>query len=329
MSGSKRILVIGGTRFAGYYLASAALEAGHEVTLLHRHTTVELPGAEHLIADRDADLALLAGREFDATIDMCAFVPSQVQHLATALGTRGGHHVLVSSVSAHQEPPVRGADEDSPLLEEPAQGDEEQTLETYGPLKVACERAAHELYGDTGLAVVRPTYILGPRDVNRRFTHWVLRLARGGPVLAPGPEEAPMQWVDARDLGAWLLLLGEERTQGTFIAAGPPTTFGAFLEETADAVGNDAELVQVDGDWLKEQGVDGSQLPMWSEGEAELSLAMSGARAGAAGLRHRPLSEMARDTLAWSHEHPDLAVNPHALPHDLERRLLATWAAEA
>ncbi len=325
MSGSMRILIIGGTRFAGYYLSEAALAAGHDVTLLHRHPTEELTGATHLVTDRDGDLAVLAGLSFDATVDTCAFVPSQVRRLAEALGGRGGHHVLVSSVSAHQEPTTWDADEDSPLFPEPSDDSEEVTDETYGPLKVACERAAREAHAAGGLALVRPTYILGPRDGNRRYTHWVLRAAGGGPMLAPGPQDSPMQWVDARDLGTWMLRLAEQRTSGTFIAARPPTTFGDFLQETVTALDSDADLVPVDGDWLVEHGVDGTLLPMWSEGSPELSLAMSPARAQAAGLTHRPLPDTARDTLAWARDHLDRATNPDAMGREQERDLLAEW----
>jgi 2'-hydroxyisoflavone reductase len=325
MSGSKRILIIGGTRFAGYYLSEAALAAGHDVTLLHRHPTEELPGATHLVVDRDGDLSVLDGLSFDATVDMCAFTPSQVRRLGEALGGRGGHQVLVSSVSAHQEPTEWGADEDSALFDEPADDVEEGTNETYGPLKVACERVATEIHGPAGIAIVRPTYILGPRDGNRRYTHWVLRAARGGPMLAPGPQGSPMQWVDARDLGAWMLHLAEQRTAGIFIAARPPTTFGDFLQDTVSALGGGADLVTVDGDWLVEHGIDGAALPMWSEGSPELSLGMSPSRAQAAGLTHRPLPDTARDTLAWAREHLDRATNPGALSAEREQELLTEW----
>src|SRR6185503_10618333 len=286
-SPSMRILIIGGTRFVGHAMAEAALEAGHDVTLLHRNETAELPGATHLLADRDGDLGVLADGAWDATIDVCAYVPSQVRRLHEALGDRGGHHLFVSTVSVYREPSGPGADEDSPLFDEPADDTEEVTNETYGPLKVACERVATEAYCESGLAIIRPTYVVGPRDATARYPYWVLRAARGGEMLAPGPAEAPMQCVDARDMGAWTVRLAEGRVSGAFTAARPATTFGALLDETVSALGADASLVQVDGDWLVEQGVDGMQLPLWSEGSPEFALAMSSARAEAAGLTHR------------------------------------------
>ena len=262
-----RILIIGGTHFVGHGMAQAALDAGHDLTLLHRNPTDELPGATHLLADRNGDLSLLTGLSWDATIDVCAYLPGQVRHLHEALGERGGHHVFVSTVSVYQEPEAAGADEDSPLFAAAADDVEEITAETYGPLKVACELAARAAYGDSGLALVRPTYVVGPRDATARYPYWVLRAARGGEVLLPGPAEAPMQCVDARDMGAWTVRLAEGRISGAFTAARPATTFAAMVDETVAALGSDATLVQVDGDWLVGAGVDGAQLPLWSEGE--------------------------------------------------------------
>src|SRR3954447_13293106 len=84
-----RILFVGGTRFVGRAIVEAALTAGHEVSVLHRGSTQtnsdHMGAVEHLLADRDKDLSVLDGREFDATVDVCAYVPRQVEQLATAL----------------------------------------------------------------------------------------------------------------------------------------------------------------------------------------------------------------------------------------------------
>ena len=324
-----RILIIGGTRFVGHAMAEAALDAGHDVSLLHRNATDDLPKATHLLADRNGDLSVLDGQRFDATIDVCAYVPGQVRSLHEALGSRGGHHLFVSTVSGYQEPAGPGADEDSPLFPAAPEDATEVTNETYGPLKVTCERIAEEVYGDGGLAIIRPTYVVGPRDMTARYPWWPLRASRGGAMIAPGPAEAPMQCIDARDMGAWTIRLAEDRVTGAFTAARPHTTFGALLDETLDAVGSDARLVPVDGDWLVEQGVDGLQLPLWTEGSPEFSLAMGTGRAEAAGLTHRPFAETVRDTLAWAEANPDQSTNPQwGMPAEREQELLAAWAEQ-
>ncbi len=249
-----RILIIGGTRFVGHAMAEAALAAGHDVTLLHRTATAELPAASHLLADRNGDLSVLADGRWDATIDVCAYLPGQVASLHDALGDRGGHHVFVSTVSVYADQASAGADEDAELLPESSAETSEVTNETYGPLKVACERVARERWGDDGLTIIRPTYVVGPRDLTGRYPWWVLRAARGGRMILPGPADAPMQCIDARDMGAWTIRLVEDRTAGVFTAARPATTFEEFVADTVAVVGEPVELTPVDGDLPRRAG---------------------------------------------------------------------------
>lgn len=300
-----RMLIVGGTRFVGRAMAQAALDSGHEVTVLHRgRSTADggLAGAEHLLADRDQDLSALAALSFDATIDVCAYLPSQVSSLHAALGDRGGHHVFVSTVSVYADTDHPGIDEDAPLIELADPDVTDVTNETYGGLKVLCEQAAVAAYGADNLTVVRPTYVVGPHDYTFRFPWWVKRIAAGGEVLAPGPRRSPVQVVDARDQGAWTVRLAESRTAGTFngIGTGLPFGFEDLLDATIDAVGPaGTTLTWLDGQWLAEEGVTGAQLPLWSEGQEEWTSAASNARALATGFVPRPLTETVADTLAW------------------------------
>ncbi|HQR28271.1 MAG TPA: NAD-dependent epimerase/dehydratase family protein [Nocardioides sp.] len=318
-----RLLVIGGTRFVGKHVVAAALADGHEVTLLHRRSSDLFPAATHLLADRDGDLSVLADGEWDATVDVCAYHPGQVRSLAAALGGRGGHHLLVSTVSVYADPPGPDATEDAALLPPAGPDVSRVTPETYGPLKVACEAAAAQAYGEQGLAVVRPTLVIGPDDYTGRYPWWVRRMVRGGEVLAPGPADQPIQVVDARDLGAFVVHLVTHGTAGTFNAARPWLHWSELLEATAAPAPAGTGLTWVDAEWLVAQGVTGAQIPFWTEGQKEWSLAVSGVRAEAAGLRHRPLAETVRDTAAWAGD--DVLVEGLGLAPDREAELLATW----
>ncbi len=165
-----RILVIGGTRFVGKHIVAAALAAGHDVSVFHRGRTgpALFPEVEHLIGDRDADLSALSTGTWDATVDTCGYVPRQVHALADALGERGGRYAFISSISAYAPPLGPGITEDAELIELPDPTVEEITGETYGGLKVLCERAAHQRFGADTL-IVRPTYVIGPDDYTWRF----------------------------------------------------------------------------------------------------------------------------------------------------------------
>ncbi|MGH3470778.1 MAG: NAD-dependent epimerase/dehydratase family protein [Nocardioidaceae bacterium] len=327
-----RLLIIGGTRFVGRAMTVAALEAGHEVAILHRGQSAdpELADAEQLPGDRDRDLSSLDGREFDATIDVCAYVPRQVKSLREALGERGGHHVFISTMSVYADTDEPGLGEDAPLvrLDDPAT--EEVTGETYGGLKVLCEQAALSSYGEDHVTVVRPTYVVGPHDHTGRFTWWVRRIAHGGEVLAPGPYDAPMQVIDARDQAAWTVRMAAERKTGTFnsVSPTPPFGFGDLLDATVRAVGpSGTTLTWPDPDWLVEQGEGYQSLPLWTEGRREFTLAADPTRAISAGLSPRPLAETISDTWSWIRRDQPALVAGWGISTEHEAALLTSWRA--
>ena len=59
------------------------------------------------------------------------------------------------------------------------------TSETYGPLKVMCEKEVLDGFGEKAL-IVRPCIIVGPDDPTDRFTYWAMRTAEEGPIAIPG-----------------------------------------------------------------------------------------------------------------------------------------------
>ncbi len=327
-----RILFIGGTRFVGRAMADAALAAEHDVTLLHRGHTDDpvFADVEHLHVDRDGDLRVLDGRDFDATVDVCAYLPRQVDSLAAALGGRGGHHVFVSTMSVYDEPGGPGAAEDAPLVRLDDAATEQVTGETYGGLKVRCEEQAEAAYGKTGLAVIRPTYVIGPHDHTGRFTWWVRRIARGDDVLAPGPYDAPMQVIDARDQADWTVKLCEKQTSGVFnsVSPTPPFGFGDLLDATVRAVGPDStQLTWADAEWLNERGETYQSLPLWTSGTNEWSLAADPTKAISAGLSFRPLTETVTDTWEWIQRDQPEPVGGWGISAEHESQLLAAWAS--
>jgi 2'-hydroxyisoflavone reductase len=329
-----RILIMGGTRFVGRHITEAALGAGHEVTLFHRgRTGADLfPGAEHLRGDRDSetDLAQLRGGQWDATVDVNAYLPRQVRALAGALNGGGGQQLFISTASVYQTPVAPGFSEDAPLHELAEPFPDEVTNETYGGLKVACERAAIELHGP-GSAVIRPTYVIGPHDFSYRFTWWVSRIARGGEVLAPGDPGDPIQVIDARDMASWAVSLLERGTAGVFHAVSPkpPFGFGDMLAAIAAQVAPPGTvLTWVGKDYLLASGLDEAALPLWPGGDPESGInAADPARAQAAGLSPRPLSLSIDEIRQAELESPTPVPDGLGLSAEREAELLAGWKA--
>jgi 2'-hydroxyisoflavone reductase len=145
---------------------------------------------------------------------------------------------------------------------------------------------------------VRAGLIVGPHDGSGRFTYWPLRGSLGGDVLAPGPPERLTQFVDVRDLGAWMVDTCERGVNGTFNATGEPLTMASALEGCGVSkpvwVEESFVLEQEVGPWM--------ELPLWVPESLAAFLQMSVAKAVAAGLSFRPVEETARDTLEWARE---------------------------
>lgn len=322
-----RILVIGGTRFVGREIVESALTDGHEVTVFHRGVTGPdlFPGVEHLLGDRFADLGLLAGREWDATVDVCAYVPRAVNELATALGGHGGQHVFISTVSVYAPPPGPGLTEGAELIELEDPTTEVVTDRTYGGLKVLCERAASRAYGSE-LLIVRPTYVVGPNDYTWRFPAWVRRIAAGGEVLCPGPAGIPIQVIDARDQADFVVHLLRQGRGGTFHTASPkpPFSLGDLLEATVEVVAPaGTTLTWIDPEFLAAEELDDSAFPFWAPGEPDFDvLAADPSAALAAGLRPRPLAETIADTAGWVRDNAEHAPPGRGLDPDREADLL-------
>ena len=328
-----RILIIGGTVFVGRHITEAALAGGHDVTLFHRGRSGSdlFAHATQLFGDRNEDLSALSAGSWDATIDVCAYFPRQVRSLADALGGRGGQYLLISSTSAYRTPVARGFNEDAPLAELDDPAIEEFSEETYGGLKVACERLAAELFVSSGVTVVRPTYVVGPHDRSCRFTWWVERIARGGTVLAPGGAADPIQVIDARDLGEWVVSLASGSVKGVFHAVNPPPVFG--FGDLLDAIASEiaprgTTLTWVDADFLLERGETAESIPLWPGGDSERDINTADpARAFAAGLRPRPI----RQTVAEIHAAEQASPTPQppgaGLSPEREQELLTAWLA--
>jgi 2'-hydroxyisoflavone reductase len=289
-----KLLVLGGTVFLGRHVVAQALARGDAVTLLHRgrRGLGLFPDARTLIGDRDGDLSALTEQDFDAVIDCSGYTAAQLER-STAMLAAVPRYLFVSSISVGAAfPPGQPYDEDLPRLD----GDQ-----GYGQAKARAEDAL--LAAGPGRAtIVRPGLIVGPHDPTGRFTHWPLRVARGGEVLAPGRPQRPVQFIDARDLADWCLRLISDGTTGSFNAIGDTLPMEHLLTTCREVSGSDARFTWFDDQALGDAKLEPwSELPLWIPEDDPAFGGMllgSNERARAAGLRLRPLAETVRDTLA-------------------------------
>ena len=303
-----------------------ALARGHELTLFNRgETNPELfPGVAKLRGDRDGQLDTLRGHAWDAVIDTCGQIPRVVRQSVELLRERVPHYTFVSSISVYASF-VRGSSEDDPVHED--EPPDEHDLEFYGARKAACERVVRNAYSD-GALIIRPGLIVGPHDPTGRFTYWPHRIARGGDVLTPEPRGEQVQFIDVRDLAAWMLLVVEQRAAGPFNATGPEPapTMEQLLDACRAALKSNARLVWVDADFLREREVgEWMELPLWVVDPEWVGIHHADvSKAVAAGLTFRPLEETIRATLAEAAPTDDAGLKP-----EREAELLTEFASLA
>lgn len=327
-----RILMLGGTGFVGRHITESVLDGGHDVTIFNRgQTNPDLfPGATRLTGDRGTgDLAALSGGEWDAVIDVNAYVPRRVQESIDVLDGRVGHYTFISTVSVYAPAPSGPLTETAPLarLDDADAGTEEVTGATYGPLKVACEEVAQEAFPGR-CTIIRPGIVAGPHDPTDRFTYWVRRAARGGDIAVPARPDQPVQVVHARDQGDFVVRATAGGVVGAFNSVGPShkMTLRTMVEACVSAAGSSADLI-----WLDEQFVAEHKAPfplyLPSAAGVDGLFEASAAEAEAAGLHNRPIIDTAADTLGWDRRRDQSAMGPGTLTPEREAELLTAWRA--
>lgn len=322
-----RVLILGGTEFVGHAFVDEALDRGHDVTLLNRGSHEPRAGVTTLSGDRTAagGLDALGTGEWDLVVDTWSWAPKAVTDAAALLSARAEKYVYVSSRSVYDEPGAL-VGEGAPVVEASA---DDTDFGDYARAKRGGELGAVAGFGDRAL-LLRAGLVLGPRENIGRLPWWLTRISRGGEVVAPGPADAGIQYIDARDLAAFGL---DTAATGAVDLVSPPdeTTMRELLEACIAATGSDARLRWIAPEAILTAGVEPwIELPVWLspgadyEGmhRADVSMAI------AAGLRIRPLTDTVADTWAWlqsvggvAPRRPDRPVV--GLPEAKERALLA------
>jgi 2'-hydroxyisoflavone reductase len=335
-----KLLILGGGVFLGAATLQSALARGHQVTVFNRgRSRTRWPdGVEVLSGDRSTDLSALANRRWDAVIDTCGYVPADVQRSAEALRD-SDRYLFVSSISVYattHQVPVRETD---PLASSDGIARDDRGMQHYGAQKAACEAEVTRVFGERA-TLVRPGLIVGPGDPTGRFSHWPWRVLDGGAMLVPDvPAGEPLQFIDVRDLGAWIVALLEQGADGAFNATGPVnapvcdwhTLIAACADEARSRGLAPAAAVRVGEAFLTQQDVKPwAELPLWLpsndagyRGFSRVELA----RAVATGLRTRPPRETVAAVMDEGVPAPDDKRRTGRLTREREAELLATWGA--
>ena len=332
-----KILILGGTNFIGPHQVEYALSRGHEVTLFNRgRTNAHLfPDLEKLVGDRNNDLSALEGRNWDVVIDNSATNPAWVELSANRLRDTVGRYIFVSTRSVYADTSRVPMSIAAPVWTYERAGLEPgATRRPYGLNKALAEQAARDAFGEDRSLIFRPGLIIGPGDTTDRFTYWPVRIHRGGEVLAPGDGTDPVQIIDVRDFGEWLVRMAEAEESGTYNVVGPrtPRPMSELLYGIRAVTTAETTFTWVDTDFAINAGLRPyAELPVWrpardgAEGFARFDLTPEVDK----GLTFRSLADTTAATLEYHFSRPterqaDLRAGVDA---EREAEVLAMWRA--
>jgi len=331
-----RILILGGTSFVGRAIVKAATSRGHEVTTLTRSTLP--PGAttglvETVFGDRTKPRAydFAEGRRWDVVFDTWFGAPQIVQESVEKLKHHSPYYAYVSTCSVYEADPLPfGVKEDFPKVAADPSGESTN----YPADKRGAELAILEGFGAEASLIARPGLIIGPHEWPARLAWWLRRIAEGGEVLVPGPQDLSLQYIDARDLAAWMIASVEQNLTGTFNTLSPVghSTMSALLEASRTVTNSDAQFIWVPSDFALELGIQPwTEMPIWISPDMYGFYNFDTSKASAAGLISRPMIETVADTWKSILTEPQSELPPGRVPPGINREkeldAIAAWVA--
>ena len=136
-----------------------------------------------------------------------------------------------------------------------------------------------------------------------------MRIHRGGEVLAPGDGTDPVQIIDVRDFGEWLIRMVEVEETGTYNVVGPrtPRPMAELLYGIRAVTTAETTFTWVDTDFVINAGLRPyGEMPVWrpardgAEGFARFDLTPEVER----GLTFRSLADTTAATLEYHFSRP-------------------------
>jgi nucleoside-diphosphate-sugar epimerase len=268
-----RVLFVGGTGLIGSACSVAALEAGHEVWVLHRGNAVAVaPSKEaHLIrADARDPVALraaIATLALDVVVQWIGYTPRDIEPDVRTFADVG-QYIFISSASVYEKPPshwmVREA---TTPLSNPFWG--------YARDKIACEALLRGAYHESRfpVTIVRPSLTYGLSQIPVCVNSWtrpftiVARMRRGAKIIVPGDGTALWTLTHNSDFATGLIgLFGQPAALGEdfHITSDEALTWNQIYLELAAAAGAEPHILHVPTDALvaADPSVEGS---LWGD----------------------------------------------------------------
>ncbi len=263
------ILIIGGTRNIGYFLAQHLLDEGHRLTILNRGVTrdelpVDLPRLHADRTDLQQMRRALEGRKFDAVVDMTMFKEQEAEDIVQILDGQVGHYIFVSTgqvylIRAGLTRPFTETDYETPIVEAPEIHTYDYEEWLYGQGKSKAEDVFARAHKASGFPYtsLRLPMVNSERDGFNRLYGYVLRLRDGGPILVPDTPDYPLRHIYSHDVVSAISTLintGKGKGRAYNISQDETLTLDEFLDILGDVLGITPHIQRVERSVLEANG---------------------------------------------------------------------------
>ena len=190
----KKILLIGGTYFAGRVFAMIASQNGYSLSFINRgrYSMEFLGNVKEYRCDRHdaAGLSAIPFGEYDAVVDFCAYEPGDCASLLKSLNMKASQYILLSTADVYSREIRAPKDESTPLQDHMGSC----MAADYMWKKRNLETEAAEICAQLGIGItiLRPAFIYGPFNYAPRESFYVERIIKGLPI--PVPTDSDSEW---------------------------------------------------------------------------------------------------------------------------------------
>lgn len=320
------ILIIGGTRNLGHFLAERVLADGHHLTILNRGVTRDdLPSnISRLRCDRTNSQQLrraIGGRTFDVVIDNVMYKEPEAESIVEILSGKVGHYIFISTgqvylVRANLTRPFKESDYEGELIPPPTENTYDYEEWLYGIDKRKAEAVFARAFAEKQFpyTALRLPMVNSERDNFNRLYNYMIRIRDGGPILVPEQPNYPLRHIYTADVVNVIMHLintGMGKGKAYNISQDETVSITEFLTILGELVGLEPQIRMVDRSLLVANGFLPDCSPFSELWMSELDNTLSKTELGAT---YTPLREyMARIVTHYTE-------NPPKLPTSYKRR---------
>jgi nucleoside-diphosphate-sugar epimerase len=310
------ILIIGGTRNIGHYLAHELVGAGHKVSVLNRGKTPDtLPeSVERLRADRTKPGQMekaLAGRTYDVVVDNALYKGSEAETIVRLLSGQVGHYIFLSTgqvylVREGLQRPFTEEDYEGRVMPAPKSNTYSYEEWLYGVDKRQVEdtMAAAWAKSQFPFTSLRLPMVNSERDHFHRLYGYMLRLKDSSPILVPETPDYALRHIYGGDVVRAMLLLinsGKGKGRAYNISQDETTSLQEFLTILGDILQTEAHIAPVRRSLLEANGFLPDCSPFSDRWMSELTNERSKAEFG---MTYTPLREYLGKIVAYYDTNP-------------------------